>query len=151
VVQTGHRHTLLLPDYKRDYNLVHRCLYHVVFTPKYRRKVLVDGVDTRFKELVFEKQKEYGYEVIEMEVMPDHVHLLLSINPKKAPAKVVSRIKGYTSRVLRQEFPWLQSRLPCLWTRSAFIATVGSVSLEVVKKYIEEQKFRAKKEQCDVG
>jgi putative transposase len=127
-------------NYKHKYNLVYDCKYHIIFTPKYRRKVLVDGVDIRLKELILEKQSQYDYSVIEMEVMPDHVHLLLDINAKLSPYHCVKLIKGYTSKILREEFPFLKSRLPTLWTRSSFIATVGSVSLDVVKKYIEEQK-----------
>ncbi|RLI42691.1 IS200/IS605 family transposase [Candidatus Bathyarchaeota archaeon] len=127
-------------EYKSTYSLVYSCQYHIIFCPKYRRKVLINGIDERLNELILEKQKDYGYEVIEMEVMPDHVHLLLDINPQYSPVKVVSKIKGYTAHVLRKEFPPLKSRLPCLWTRSKFVSTVGSVSLEVVKKYIEEQK-----------
>jgi putative transposase len=87
-----------------------------------------------------EKQKEYGYEVLDMEVMPDHVHLLLDIDPKKGVVTVVNMIKGYTSHELRKEFPSLKSRLPTLWTHSKFISSVGSVTLDVVKKYIEGQK-----------
>jgi putative transposase len=102
--------------------------------------VLVDGVDLRLKQLILEKQQAYGYEVVEMEVMPDHVHLLLSVNPKNGVYKVISQIKGYSSKTLRDEFPSLKSRLPSLWTHSKFISTVGSVSLEVVKKYILNQK-----------
>ena len=127
-------------QYKSDGGLVYSCQYHIIFSPKYRRKVLVDGVDVRLKELILEKQEEYGYTTIELEIMPDHVHLLLDSNPKIGINEQISKIKGYTSKVLREEFPWLKSRLPCLWTRSKFISTVGSVSLEVVKKYIENQK-----------
>lgn len=101
--------------------------------------MLTDGVDTRFKELVLEKQTEYQYTVVEMEVMPDHVHLLLDVNPKVGVFDVVNHIKGYTSHELRKEFPSLKTRLPTLWTRSKFISSVGAVTLEVVKKYIEEQ------------
>jgi len=113
---------------------------HVIFCPKYRRKVLVDGIDERIKELILEKQVEYGYEVVEMEVMPDHVHLLLDVNPQMGIVKVVGQIKGYTAHTIRKEFPWMKSRLPSLWTRSKFISTCGAVSLEVVKQYIQEQK-----------
>ena len=74
-----------------------------------------------------------------MEVMPDYVHLLLDIDPTIG-VNVVARIKGKTAHFLNREFPELTRKLPTLWTRSKFIATVGSVSLEVVKKYIEEQK-----------
>lgn len=126
--------------YTHEHSVVYSCQYHIVFCPKYRRKVLIDGVDARLKELVREKQNEYGYEVIEIEVMPDHVHLLLSIDPRLCPSDVIGKIKGYTAHQLREEFTWLRSRLPSLWTRSKFISTCGTVSIETVKKYIEEQK-----------
>ena len=126
--------------YKTDNNLVYSCQYHVIFCPKYRRSVLVDGIDKRLKELILSKESEYEYEVLDMEVMPDHVHLILDVNPKVGIFTVVSRIKRYTSHELRKEFPSLTSRLPTLWTRSNFISSVGAVTLEVVKKYVEEQK-----------
>lgn len=126
--------------YKTDNHLVFSCQYHVIFCPKYRRSVLVEGIDTRLKELILSKQKEYGYEVLDMEIMPDHVHLLLDVNPKMGVFTVVNHIKGYTSHELRNEFPALKSRLPTLWTQSKFISSVGAVTLEVVKKYIEGQK-----------
>ncbi len=85
-------------------------------------------------------QEEQNFYVLEMEVMPDHVHLLLDIDPTIGVNMVVSRIKGKTSNVLNREFPELRRKLPTLWTRSKFIATVGSVSLDVVKQYIEDQK-----------
>ena len=129
-----------IKKYQSDGTMVYSCQYHVIFTPKYRRKVLKDGVDERFKELVLEKQEEYKYKIIEMEVMPDHVHLLIDANPKVGIYTQINKIKGCTSRVLRQEFPWLRSRLPCLWTRSKFISTVGAMTLDVVEKYIENQK-----------
>ncbi len=86
------------------------------------------------------KQTEYGYEVLDMEIMPDQVHLLLDVNPKKGVFNVANHIKGYTSHELRNEFSTLKSRLPTLWTQSKFISSVGAVTLEVVKKYIEGQK-----------
>ncbi|GBC61107.1 IS200/IS605 family transposase [Desulfonema ishimotonii] len=130
------------PDkkYSSVHSLVYSCQYHVVFCPKYRRSVLVDGVDTRLKELILEKQEQYEYEVLDMEVMPDHVHLLLSVNPQIGIIRVIGKIKGFTANILRKEFPWLRSRLPCLWTRSRFVSTVGAVTLDAVKKYIGEQK-----------
>jgi putative transposase len=126
--------------YVSDHSIVYSCQYHVVFCPKYRRKVLIDGVDDRLKELVNEKQVDYGYEVLDMEVMPDHVHLLISCDPRIGVNKVVRQIKGYTSRMIRQEFPWMKRRLPTLWTRSKFISTCGAVTLEVVQQYIADQK-----------
>ena len=127
-------------EYKSTTTLVYSCQYHIIFTTKYRRKVLNENIQKRIKELIFEKQKEYQYEVIELEIMPDHVHLLLSVNPQEGVYRIVGQIKGYTSNTLRNEFPELKKRLPTLWTRSKFISTVGSVSLDVVKKYIEDQK-----------
>jgi putative transposase len=126
--------------YKSSNHLVYSCQYHVIFCPKYRRKVLTDGIDERLKELITEKQEEYGYEVLDMEVMPDHVHLLLDVDPKIGIYSVVTKIKGYTSKQLREEFPALKKRIPTLWTHSKFISSVGSVTLDVVKRYIEEQK-----------
>ena len=75
-----------------------------------------------------------------MEIMPDHVHLLLDADPRIGIDTVVGKIKGYTVYNIRKEYPWMKSRLPSMWTRSRFIASVGSVSLEVVKQYIVGQK-----------
>lgn len=126
--------------YKSDKRLVYSCQYHVIFCPKYRRKVLKNGIDTRIKELIEEKQNNYNYTVLSIEVMTDHVHLLLDINPRIGVYSVISKIKGFTSHQLKEEFPELKTKLPCLWTNSNFISTCGSVSLEVVKQYIEDQK-----------
>jgi len=126
--------------YRSSHSIVFSCQYHVIFCPKYRRKVLTDGIDDRLKSLIIEKQKDYDYSVLEMEIMPDHVHLLLDVNPQIGIIKVIAQIKGFTAQALRKEFPSLRSRLPCLWTRSKFVSTVGAVSLETVKQYIVEQK-----------
>ncbi len=126
--------------YHTDHSIVYSCQYHVVFCPKYRRKVLTDAIAARLKELVLSKQAEYGYAVIEMDVLPDHVHLLLDVDPRVGINVVVGKIKGFTSHELRNEFPWLKKRLPTLWTRSKFISTVGAVTLDVVQQYIENQK-----------
>jgi len=127
-------------SYNSDAGLVYSCQYHVIFATKYRRRVLSDEIQKRLKELVMEKQVEYKYKVIEIEAMEDHVHLLLDVNPKIGIFNQVNHIKGYTSHVLREEFKTLRTRIPTLWTRSKFISSVGSVSLEIVKKYIENQK-----------
>jgi putative transposase len=133
-----------LAEYGKTYNsdgkMIYSCQYHVIFAPKYRRKVLKDGVDVRMKELILENQEKWKYKIIEMEIMPDHVHLLIESNPKFGIYNQINRIKGLTSNVLRKEFVWLKKRLPTLWSRSKFISTVGTVSLDVVKSYIENQK-----------
>jgi putative transposase len=130
----------ILKEYNTDGKMVYSCQYHVIFAPKYRRKVLINGVDTRLKQIILDKQTEYKYKIIEMEVMPDHVHLLIDSNPKIGIYNQITKIKGMTSNILRNEFPWLKTKLPSLWTRSKFVSTVGSISLETVKKYIENQK-----------
>lgn len=126
--------------YHTDHGIVYSCQYHVIFCPKYRRKVLNGAVAERLKALILEKQGQYGYTVMEQEVMPDHVHLLLDVDPRVGINSVVAKIKGYTSHELRKEFPWLKARIPSLWTRSKFISTVGAVTLEVVQAYIADQK-----------
>ena len=86
--------------------------------------MLTEPIAERFKEVVLSMQEEQNFYVLEMEVMPDHVHLLLDIDPTIGVNMVVSRIKGKTSNVLNREFPELRRKLPTLWTRSKFIATV---------------------------
>lgn len=126
--------------FKTNNNIVYSCKYHVVWCPKYRRKVLIDGVDTRLKEILHEVVSETTGEILELEVMPDHVHVLVEIDPQYGIAKLVRIMKGRSSRFLRQEFSWLRSRLPTLWTNSYFVATVGGAPISVVKQYIENQK-----------
>ena len=121
-------------------NVVFSCTYHVVFCPKYRLNILRDGVDERFKEIAGQVSIESGFEILEMEVMPDHVHLLLSVDPQLGINRVVKQIKGRTSRVLRKDFPRLKNRSRALWTNSYFVSTTGGATLETVERYIESQK-----------
>lgn len=127
-------------NYKTNNNVVYSCKYHIVWCPKYRRRVLVNGVDTRLKEIICQVCQEIQVEIIEMEIMPDHVHLLLEVDPQFGIHKAVKKIKGRSSRILRQEFSWLKTKLPTLWTNSYFVSTVGGAPLEAIKKYIENQK-----------
>ncbi|WP_425524893.1 IS200/IS605 family transposase [Paenibacillus dendritiformis] len=126
-----------------SHNIVFDCKYHVVFCPKYRKKILIEPVDIRLKELFLEKAMELRAEMVEMEIMPDHVHLLIKCDPQFGIHRVVKHLKGYTSRVLRMEFGHLKSRLPSLWTNSYFVATFGTVQRDVIKKYIASQKERS--------
>ncbi len=132
-------------EYHLNNNIVYSCKYHIVFCPKYRRKVLVNGVDTRLKELIKETCQEIHVEILEMEIMPDHVHLLLEVNPQYGVHKAVKAIKGKTSRILRQEYHHLTTKLPTLWTNSYFVSTVGGAPLDIVKQYIESQKTSQRK------
>jgi putative transposase len=123
-------------------NIAFQCAFHVVWCPKYRRRVLGGRIETRLKELIREVTEEKGAWLVELEVMPDHVHLLVEVDPQFGIHKLVKAIKGRSSRVLRQEFPSLKSKLPTLWTNSYFVATVGGAPLDVVKRYVENQKNR---------
>jgi putative transposase len=100
----------------------------------------VGAIETRFKEIIAQACNEIKVDILEMEVMPDHVHLLLEVDPQLGIHKVVKMLKGRTSRMLRAEFKTIKSRLPSLWTNSYFISTVGGAPLEVIKQYIEQQK-----------
>jgi putative transposase len=114
--------------------------YHVVWCPKYRRKVLVHGIDERLKQIVQEVCTERSAVREEIEVMPDHIHLLVSVDPQFGIHRLIRLLKGRSSRILRQEYPSLKTRLPTRWTNSYFVATVGGAPLEIVKQYIEGQK-----------
>ena len=127
-------------EYKSNKNVVYSCKYHVVWCPKYRRKVITGKIEMRLKELIEETASAIGAEIIEMEIMPDHVHLLIEVDPQYGINKAVRHIKGVTSHTLRIEFPSLKSRLPSLWTNSYFVSTVGGAPLEKIKEYIENQK-----------
>ena len=132
-------------NYKSNRNVVYSCKYHVVWCPKYRRKVLVNGVDSRLKELIIQICQEIQVEIIEMEIMPDHVHLLIEVDPQFGIHKAIKLIKGRTSRILRTEFPYLKTKLPTLWTNSYFVSTVGGAPLSVIKQYVENQKTSQRK------
>jgi putative transposase len=113
--------------------------YHVVWCPKYRRPVLVGPVAERCEALIREKAAEHDWQIVALEVMPDHVHLFVKTHPTDSPSHVANQVKGMTSRRLREEFPHLRSRLPTLWSRSFFAASVGAVSAATVQRYIDTQ------------
>jgi putative transposase len=129
-----------MDEIKTNNNIAYRCHYHVVWCPKYRRKVLVGDVDERLKQIIREVCAERRCDIIDLETMPDHVHLLVTVDPQYGVHRLVKQIKGRSSRLLRSEFPTLKSRLPTLWTNSYFVATVGGATLEVVKRYVENQR-----------
>ena len=120
--------------------MVYNCHYHVVWVPKYRRKVLVAPYDARLKELIFESVQKWRQEVVELEVMPDHVHLLVTCDPQFGIHRLVRLVKGVSSHAMRQEFPELKKKLPSLWNNSYYVGTTGGVTLEVIKRYVESQK-----------
>jgi putative transposase len=125
---------------RSHHNVVYICRYHVIFCPKYRRKVLVAPIDERLKTILAEQIERWEQELIELEVMPDHVHPLVGCDPQFGIHRLIKVLKGYSSHALRAEFPSLKRRLPSLWTNRYFCATTGGVTLETLKRYVENQK-----------
>ena len=125
--------------FKVSNNVTYSCQYHIVYCPKYRRKVLTGDIAERLKAIITEVAAETGSEILELEVLPDHVHILAEVDPSFGAMKFVRLCKGRSSRILRQEFPALKTRLPTLWTNSTFLSTVGGAPLSAVKQYIESQ------------
>ena len=126
-------------SYQSNKNIVYSCKYHVIWCPKYRRKVLEGDIVVRLKEILHEVAAERSAEILELEVLSDHVHLLVEVDPQYGIYKLIKQMKGRSSRFLRQEFPSLKRRLPTLWTNSLFISSVGGAPLSVIKQYIANQ------------
>ncbi|KMO43027.1 transposase [Methylobacterium variabile] len=129
-----------MPRYRRNAGATFSLKYHLVWCPKYRRKVPVPPYDARLKEIIGEIATETEMIVHAVEVMPDHVHLFVEADPTLAVAEIVNRFKGRSSRLMRQEFPALRSRSPTLWSRSYYAGSVGHVSAKTVEAYIAAQK-----------
>jgi putative transposase len=134
-----------LIEYGRTAGSVHSISLHLVWCPKYRRPVLVGQVAERLRSLIEAKCVERGWTVRALEILPDHVQLVVRIGPDASPALVAHQCKGFTSRMLRGEFPHLRSRLPTLWSRSYLVASVGKVSQATIRRYIAEQTTRPEK------
>jgi putative transposase len=134
-----------LSEYGRTLGAVHSICFHLVWCSKYRRPVLEGPVADRLRSLIEAKCDERGWTVAAMEIMSDHVQLIACTGPNASPALVAHQFKGFTSRLLRAEFPHLRSRLPTLWSRSYFVASVGHVSKAAIRRYIAEQSTRPEK------
>jgi putative transposase len=128
--------------YAKNAGVVFSLKHHIVWCPKYPRSVLTYPIDARLKALFAETAAEPGMTLHAVEVMPGHVQLFVESNPTFCVAEIVNRFKGRTSRVLRQEFASLRWRLPTLWSRSDFAATVGAVWENTIRGDIEAQKGR---------
>lgn len=129
------------PRYKSANHYIWACDYHVIFCTKYRKQILTSAIQNRLKQLIIEKQEAYNYTLTALEIMPEHVHILMSVEPKYSVTKIVGKIKGYSSYVLRREFFGLK-RLRALWTSSKFVASTGGVTLDALKEYVEGQKYK---------
>jgi putative transposase len=129
-----------MQGYKSNNNILYSSKYPVAFCPKYRRKVQEGDSAKRCARVFREVAKKYRAEIIAMEIMPDHVHLLVEVDPQFGIHRFVKYVKGVSSHHLRKEFPSLVSRLPSLWTNRYFVSTVGGAPLSVIKQYVENQK-----------
>lgn len=127
--------------YKAGRHVIWACDYHIIWCTKYRKQVLTSAIQKRLKDIIMEKQEAYNYQVTALEIMPEHVHLLASIEPKYSVTDIVGKIKGYSSFVLRREYPGLK-RIRSLWTSSKFVASTGGVTLETLKEYVKGQKYK---------
>jgi putative transposase len=117
--------------------------YRFVWCPKYRRPVLTGDIATRLDAVLRAICDDLRADIMALEIMPDHVHLLMRMpDASLAPAQIAFRLKGTSSHRLRQEFPSLRSRLPTLWSRSYYVGTVGAVSKAAIARYIAAQKGR---------
>jgi len=125
-------------DYQHEHHAVHLVVYHIIWCPKRRRKILNGPIHDRLAAIIQEVAEEHQWYVIRLAIQPDHVHLFLRANPYTLPTDIPRLMKGRSSRLLREEFPALQ-KMPSLWTRSYFISTAGHVSQEIIQKYIEAQ------------
>jgi putative transposase len=129
-------------EYKHTKTTVSLIKYHLVFCPKYRRKIFdIEGVEERFKELTAAECRKHDIDILAMECHRDHVHMFVSVYPQQGIPDVVRLIKGATSFQLREEFPQLKG-MSSLWTRSYFVSTAGDVSSETIEWYIKTQKTR---------
>jgi putative transposase len=126
--------------YKSKRNVYYSCKYHIVWCPKYRRKLLVEAVAERLAQIIREVCQEREVEVLSLEIMPDQVQMLVEFDPQFGIHRLVRPIKGRSSRFLRQEFPALKRKLPTLWTNSYCVSTVGGAPLSVIKQFLEKQK-----------
>lgn len=114
--------------------------YHLIWCTKYRRKILVGDIEPRLKVLLADKAIQINVSIETMEIMPDHIHLFVKASPIDSPHYIVQQLKGVTSHVLRSEFPEIKKKVPTLWTRSYYCESIGHISEDTVKRYIEEQK-----------
>ena len=126
--------------YVHKNGIVYKNQFHIIFCPKYRRPVLVDGVEVRLREILYEVAQKNEVTIKALEIMPDYVHLFIEFDPRRDLHHVVKQFKGISSHKLREEFLILKRKLPSLWTRSYFSCSVGHVNEETIQKYIETQK-----------
>jgi putative transposase len=113
--------------------------YHLIWCPKFRRNILFGKLSNRLKEILIEKSKDIEVSIENLQINGDHVHLFVKCSPIDSPHFIVQQLKGASSNILRKEFPELM-KMPSLWTRSYYCESIGKISEDEIKKYIENQK-----------
>jgi len=124
--------------YQRDEHGVHLIVYHLIWCPKRRKPLLTGKIKERCQELLTQKCQEKGWQMVELAIQPDHIHLFVRAWPSVSAAEIVKECKGFSAFTVRKEFPELH-KLPSLWTRSYFASTAGNVSSETIARYIAAQ------------
>lgn len=132
-------------EYKSLNHCKYLVQYHLIWCPKFRFNVLKDGIELSLKEILLSISRRYSFEIIQMEVMPDHLHLFVSAKPTVAPTDLVRTLKSVSAVELFKRHPKLKrfyGRCGSLWSKGYFVSTIGKVSADTIKKYIEEQKSK---------
>jgi len=130
--------------FRTQAHVTYKCRYHIIWIPKYRRRVLVNGVDKYFEKVMdtYISERYPDVVVLERKCLPDHLHILLEIPPKYGVSKVVGDIKANTARMMRKKFEYL-SRSSEMWSIGYFVSTVG-VNEKMIKDYILKQEKQDK-------
>lgn len=135
---------------ENNYNTLNHCKflvqYHIIWCPKFRYNVLSEDIQDELKNILINISDKYDYSIKEMEVMPDHIHIFLSVKPTVAPTDVVRTLKSISAITLFKQNPKLKAfygKCGSLWSKGYFVSTIGNISEETVRKYIQEQKSKS--------
>lgn len=131
-------------QYTNKNGIVYKNQFHIIFSPKHRKPVLTGNVEKRLKEILYEEADNMDVEIKTLEIMPDYVDMFIEFDPRLMLHKVIKQFKGKSSHILREEFPFLKSSMPSLWTRNYLSCSIGHISEDEIKKYIESQPKRVK-------
>jgi len=126
---------------KRSNKSVYNIAYHIIWSPKCRAKILKNEIEYRLKEILINKAIEIDCFIENIECMPDHIHIFIKADTKICVQYIVKILKGYSSYILRKEFPWLK-KYKALWSRSYYCESIGHISESTIKKYIDDQKSK---------
>ena len=140
------KEVISMEEYNKGSHTVYDIKYHVIWVTKYRYKVLNKQIAARLRELIRQGCEARQITIVRGSIGKDHVYMLIGCSPSIAPSKIVQYLKGRSSRLIQDEFPELKKRYwgQHLWARGYFCATVGSITDETIKRYIESQELSDK-------